>query len=145
MAADGIVNDWVGINPALVDPVNDNLIRDFQRGGDMRSAYLCRDDSMLYLRIDTVNAVSENAEFIIKMRFFGDAKLGRSGGTKIIRVRPPTHVDPPEYHSTVAGNRLEVAIPLRDIGYCKELALNIESTIAGIQIDRTGYRFVEIP
>ena len=145
IVADGAIGDWKGIKPALLDPINDNLIRDFQRGGDIRSVYLCRDAKSLFIRVHTASAVSLNAEFTLKFRYFGNDLSGKSGGMRTIKVRPPSTVFPGEYHSIVSGNRLELTVPLRDLGYSKELALNIETNIAGFQIDRTGYRFVKLP
>jgi N-acetyl-1-D-myo-inositol-2-amino-2-deoxy-alpha-D-glucopyranoside deacetylase len=139
---DGSVSEWKDIKPALLDPVNDSLLRDFQSGGDIKAVYTCHDTTNLYIRIDTYQPVSDRVKFIVRMRYFGDAKHEESGGRFTATIRPPNAVSPSELHAAVSGNRLELAIPLREINYAHNFALNVDTLFAGIQVDRTGYRFM---
>lgn len=140
---DGRVGEWGAVPPLLLDPVNDNLLRDFQGGGDIRAVYACRDAANLYLRIDTHDSVSDRVEFRIGLRYFGDSVRHEAGGIFNVTVRPGQSANPREVRSEANGSRLEIAIPLRDIGYTHHCALNVDSLFAGIQVDRTGYRFVD--
>lgn len=140
---DGDTSEWRGLKPVLLDPINDNLIRDFQAGGDVKAVYACRDSSNLYLRVDTCQPVTNRLEFRVRVRYFGDENHGRAGGLDTLSVRPPATVSPAGPVGAVRGNRVEVAIPLRDLNHSPDLALSVESAVAGIQVDRTGYRFLD--
>jgi LmbE family N-acetylglucosaminyl deacetylase len=144
VAPDGSAEEWRGVKAAVMDPVNDTLLRDFQGGGDVKAVYACHDATDLYLRIDTYQPVSDRVEFTLRFRYFGDAARGAAGGSYIATLRPPRAVSPPGLSSAVSANRLEMAIPLRDLGYARRLALNVETRFAGIQVDRTGYRFLKL-
>lgn len=141
---DGRTDDWKDISPVILDPVNDNLLRDFQAGGDIKAVYACRDSLNLYVRIDTYQPVSDKVGFKLSLRYFGEANRLTSGGFLSAELKPFDAVSPLGITTATSGNRLEAAIPLRQLGYCRSMALNIESTIAGLQIDRTGYRFIDL-
>jgi LmbE family N-acetylglucosaminyl deacetylase len=141
---DGRVGEWASIPALLLDPVNDNLLRDFQGGGDVRAVYACRDAANLYVRIDTHDAVSNRVEFRLGIRYFGDVERKESGGFFSVRVTPGLASSESDVRSAANGSRLELAIPLRDIGYARHCALNVDSLFAGIQMDRTGYRFMDL-
>jgi hypothetical protein len=124
--------------------VNDNLLRDFQGGGDVRAVYACRDSVNLYLRIDTHEPVSDRVEFRLGLRYFGDSEKKESGGDLTLRIRPGSAASPRDIRFQSSANQLEIAIPLRDIGYARHCALNVDSLFAGIQVDRTGCRFIDL-
>jgi LmbE family N-acetylglucosaminyl deacetylase len=141
---DGRTGEWGAIPPLLLDPVNDNLLRDFQAGGDVRAVYVCRDSASLYVRIDTKAPVSDRVEFRLGLRYFGDPERQESGGSLRLTIKPSQTCAASDVRVETQGNRLEVSIPLRDISYSRHCALNVDSLFAGIQVDRTGYRFVDL-
>ncbi len=146
---DGAVGEWGGIPPAALDPVNDNLLRDFQAGGDIRAVYACHDAANLYLRIDTHAPVSDRVEFRLGIRCFGDSREQQSGGSLTVSIRPgsaagATGSTSRDVRAESKANRLEIAIPLRKLNYARHFALNVDSLFAGIQVDRTGYRFMDL-
>lgn len=141
---DGVPAEWQGLMPVVLDPVNDNLLRDFQGGGDIRALYACHDATRLYLRIDTYQPISNRVEFRLSLRYFGDERRKEAGGLYSVVVRPSGTVVPSSLQAERQENRLEIAIPLRNIGYSKHLALDINSFFAGIQVDHTGFRFLEL-
>lgn len=141
---DGRVGEWAAVPPLLLDPVNDNLLRDFQAGGDVRVVYACRDSANLYVRIDTNGPVSDRVEFRLGLRYFGDLEKQESGGSFRLRIKPNQTPSFRDVRVETEGRRLEIAIPLRDIGYARRCALNVDSLFAGIQVDRTGYRFMDL-
>ena len=141
---DGNASEWDGMRPAFQDPVNDNLLRDFQAGGDVKAVYACRDSRNLYLRVDTYQPVSAKVRFRIRARYFGDPSRSESGGEFTADVNRTFASSPLDLRSAATENRLELAVPLRSLGYAHSLALDVETTIAGVQIDRTGYRFIDL-
>jgi len=141
---DGDVAEWGSIPAAALDPVNDNLLRDFQGGGDVRAIYACHDSTNLYLRIETHEPVSDRVEFRLGLRYFGDQKNEQAGGNFSVTVKPGSSVSPSDVRAASNATRLEIAIPLRKLGYAHHFALNVDSFFAGIQVDRTGYRFMDL-
>ena len=141
---DGDPNEWNGMEPVALDPVRDNLLRDFQAGGDIERIYACHDDRWLYLRVDTARPLSHRVEFRIAVRYFGDPDTGEAGGFLRVIVRSDGSPIPADLSVGEAGNRVEIALPLRAIGYSRHLAINVETLFAGLQVDRTGYRFVDL-
>jgi LmbE family N-acetylglucosaminyl deacetylase len=141
---DGSALDWQTSGATLNDPVNDNLLRDFQAGGDVQAVYACRDRLNLYLRLVTPQKLSSRIEFRIQIRYFGDPQRATAGGAYAIRLRPARSVSPPDIRVGAKDSCIELAIPLRTLSYAPRLALNIETSAAGVQIDRTGYRFLEL-
>ncbi|MGC8667255.1 MAG: PIG-L deacetylase family protein [Chthonomonadales bacterium] len=141
---DGDPAEWNSIAPVALDPVRDNLLRDFQAGGDVQRVYACHDARYLYLRVDTARPLSHRVEFRISIRYFGDPRLGEAGGFERIIVRSDGSATPADMPVGEADNRLEAAIRLRDLGYSRHLAVNVETLFAGLLVDRTGYRFVDL-
>ena len=85
-----------------------------------------------------------NCKFRLGIRHFGDATEQQSGGMFAFHVRPGLPASNRDVQFRADANRLEIAIPLRDIGYSRHCALNVDSLFAGIQVDRTGYRFMDL-
>jgi LmbE family N-acetylglucosaminyl deacetylase len=140
----GMLRDWSGIDPVVRDPVNDSLLRDFQGGGDVRSVYAARDASRLYLRVETYQPLSSRVELRIRMRYFGDTEQNSAGGSFLLSVRPGVSVVPAQASTSFRDNTLDVSIPLRDLAYAHRLALDVDTLFAGLQVDRTGYRFLTL-
>ena len=139
---DGQFDDWEGIRPAALDPVRDSLLRDFQAGADIRSISACRDAQNLYLRVEAMKEAKPSTEYRLLIRYFG--RDGGSGGSYTARVRPPSRSVPAELNAATGAHGVEVAIPLRDLSYARSLALSVETNVAGIHVDRTGYRFLNL-
>jgi LmbE family N-acetylglucosaminyl deacetylase len=144
MGVDADVTDWTNVTPVVRDAVNDNLLRDFQGGGDIRAIYACRDAAKLYLRIDTYQPITDQVEFRLGFRYFGDAGRSEAGGSYAITLRGGRPSMPQGATVSARGNHLEIAVPLRDLGYARRMALTVDTAVAGIQIDRTGYRFLTL-
>lgn len=135
---------WSGVPEAFADPVNDSLLRDFQGGGDVESVYVLRDPSSMRIRVETYEPLTRGLEFRLRMRYFGDPGRDTAGGTLAFQIRPPGRALPSDACFTTSERAVEVAIPLSDIGYANSVALSVETRIAGIQIDSTGYRFLRL-
>src|SRR5262249_55204743 len=124
---DGNVSEWKDLAPVVLDPVNDSLLRDFQAGGGVNAVYACRDRTALYLRVDTYQPVSDRMEFRVRLRYFGDAARAEAGGAYTASVRAAGSASPPDIRAAVRANRVEMAIPLREIAYAHRFALNVET------------------
>lgn len=140
---DGERVDWREMPPAFPDPVNDNLLRDLQGGCDIRAVYACRDVRNLYLRLDTYQPISQRARFRLRLRYFGDESRAEAGGEFTVSIAPPSILSS-TFYAAVQDDCVEMAIPLREIGYAREIALCVETSLAGVQVDRTGYRFLDL-
>ncbi len=139
---DGDVADWKGIAPAALDPVNDSLLRDFQRGGDLRAIYAVHDSKNLYLRFDTYKPVSSQIEFLVHLRYFDCSKSDQSSGMVTVKLKSFNKSAPPEFVTSVKGSIVEISIPLTAIGNSHNIAVAVESRVAGLLVDSTGSRFM---
>ena len=139
---DGQFADWGEIGAQALDPVRDSLIRDFQASADIRSFSACRDAQNLYLRIACAKAPKPSAEFRVRIRYFSGGR--GAGGSYLATIKPPLRATPAELESASGEEGIELAIPLRDLSYAKSIAVSLESSVAGIAVDRTGYRFFDL-
>lgn len=141
-------SDWEAAPPVLLDPLRDNLLRDMQGGGDIGALTLCRDSQYLYLRLDTRQPISARFQYTLRLRLFGPA-----GETETHTITFNLRSDQPQRHKLRIASRdrmLEAAIPLEML--TKEspakpprlLAVSMETSLSGVEIDRTGVRILSL-
>ena len=139
--------DWNALPPTLLDPVRDNVLRDLQGGGDVRALTLCRDSHRLYLRLDTRKPVSSRFDYALHLRLFGaDGEAGARALT--FHLRPGAQHD--GLQTASRDRMLEAAIPwdtLSGEGSAQQaqfLAYSVETSLSGVEIDKTGVRFLTL-
>lgn len=150
---DGVVHvdanprEWETLPPMLLDPVRDNVLRDFQGGGDIRSLYVCRDDQSLYLRLDTRQPISGRITYTVRIRAF-DAQGETENAVFMLRLHPYGAKNPVSV--AAKGRILEAAVPWSQVvgrltpNSVRTLAIAVETSIAGVEVDKTGIRFVTL-
>lgn len=150
MHVDANLRDWARITPVLLDPVSDNLIRDLQGGGDIRALYVCKDSSFLYLRIDTRQPVSSRFSYTVHLRVFSEfGETTQDVFTLRIPVNAPNSMLDGEIRTAARGRVIEASLPLSKLSSglnghrLKMLAVNAETSLAGVEIDKTGIRLVQ--
>lgn len=141
---DGKRSDWSGLAPIALDPVNDNLLRDFQRGGDITALYACKDSRNLYLRIDTFRPTSQSVSMRVLLRAFGADGSADESRFLPIRISPNGQAVGDGVWVARQGALTEIALPLRRLQGARTLAISVETSVAGLLVDRTGYRFVRM-
>lgn len=146
---DGRADEWDEIPPVILDPINDNLFRSMQGGADLRTVYACRDKKNLYLRVDTRTDVSSRCRFYFVLRPFD--REGNSPGSALGFTVEGKSVTPNlNVKTRTGGHTLEVAIPLSRLTdplgntNLTRLSLSVDTSVAGVGIDRTGIRLLEI-
>ncbi len=151
MHVDANPRDWSRITPVLMDAVGDNVIRDLQGGGDIRALFACKDRNFLYLRIDTRQPVSSRFSYTVHLRAF--AKNGSTTQdvfTLHIPVSSANSMLDGESRAAARGRVIEACVPLHEIQtglMGRTLALmgvEAETSLAGVEIDKTGIRLVEV-
>ncbi len=152
MRVDANPKDWARITPVLLDPVRDNLIRDLQGGGDIRALFTSQDNNFLYVRIDTRQPVSSRFSYTVRLRVFSEfEETTQDVFTLHIPVSSANSMLDGQIRVAARGRIIEASIPLSSIlsginGHrIKLLALKAETALAGVEIDKTGIRFVEVP
>lgn len=140
---DGNPAEWRNLAPVALDPVNDNLLRNFQRGGDVRAIHACRDSRHLYLRIETAEKPLRPTDLRLRLRFFKDDRPYDSLALTM-RIPPGRSMDARDIRTVRYGDTVEVALPLRVLEGASSMACSVETRFAGVQIDRTGIRFVRL-
>jgi LmbE family N-acetylglucosaminyl deacetylase len=143
--------DWEQLPPALLDPVRDNVLRDLQGGGDIRAFYACRDSRRLYMRLDTRQPISRRITYTLRLRAFGpNGESGPTAYTVSLRAVESGTEQADGLRVAVRGRMLEAALPwanlTRDLGGLpvSTLAVSAETTLAGVEIDKTGVRFLSL-
>lgn len=141
---DGDRREWGAVVPAVLDPVSDSLLRSLQQGGDVAAIYACRDTRNLYLGIAMYQSVARGLRVRMRLRYFGDPAAGEAGGRYNVSVAAP--VLPLREGRGPHRDRdwVEVAVPLREIGYARRVAVSVDTRVAGLTVDRTGYRFLHV-
>jgi LmbE family N-acetylglucosaminyl deacetylase len=149
LRVDGLPNDWQALTPALLDPVRDSMLRDLQGSGDIRALTLCRDRQTLYVRLDTRLPINRRLTYTLRLRAFGPGGE-TSRAEYVLQLRPDTEgTDSRDGSRAVAKQRtLEAAIPLRcllgprAVESLRLLAVRAETALSGVEIDKTGIRFL---
>lgn len=148
---DASARDWEKLPPALLDPVRDNVLRDLQGGGDIRALYACRDSQWLYLRLDTRQPVNRRFVYTVRLRAFRDSGATDPTVTTIpLRVPGAIKGQQEDVRLAARGRLLEAAIPWKTLtkGHDREpirtLGISVETTLAGVEVDKTGIRFLNL-
>ncbi len=148
---DADTRDWEALPPALLDPVRDNVLRDLQGGGDIQALYACRDSQRLYLRLDTRQPLSNRILYQLAVRPFGShGETPASVYTVPVRTGDTGASFPNGMQVAARGRILEIAIPWRNLtrglhgSDIKTLAISADTILAGVPIDKTGVRFLNL-
>lgn len=143
--------DWETLPPALLDPVRDNMLRDMQGGGDIRALYACRDRDCLYLRLDTRQPISSRIAYTLRLRALGpNGETGAKSLTLTVQGGSAVGNDHRDIRVAARGRQLEAAIPWSQLTQDLEgepaalLAVSAETSLAGVNIDRTGSRLLRV-
>ena len=147
---DASAADWASLPPVLLDPVRDNMLRDLQGGGDIRAIYACRDSHSLYLRLDTRQPVSSRITYTLRLRPFGfHGETGAAAYTVQLHAGDSDAALRNGLRIAARGRTLEAAIPWRALTAAAEtraihtLAISAETTLGGVEVDKTGVRFLQ--
>lgn len=135
---------WGAVPMAIRDPANDSILRSFQGEADIAEAQVCRDEDRLFLRVRTRAPISPRCTIDVFIRYFGDDAEGSAGGTLRVACGPRGRVDPPDITVQTDDQCATLAVPLRDVGYARRLAITISASVAGMPVDSTGVRFLRL-
>lgn len=137
---DGVADDWPNLPPAIVDAVGDYVVAGFYRGGDVRTVYLASDEKNLYVRIDCAKKLSSRITYGVNFRGLGD---GGDSDQCSIAVRINKRGLPEGVAWGARGGTLEIAIPLYRLRSDRDIFLQVQTKLAKVTVDRTGWQNVE--
>ena len=170
MKVDADTREWRQLTPVLIDPVRDDVLRQMQGGGDISALYACRDSNTLYVRLDCRQPLSRSIVYTLHLRAFGENGMSAPEATVIAlhtgETGPMTSIG--SHHkietgvvSASEGRTLEIAIPLARLSRLlpeasipslavpslaiRSLAISAETSLSGVEIDKTGVRFLQFP
>ena len=135
---------WSAIPMAIRDPANDSILRSFQGEADIADAQVCRDEDRLFLRVRTRAPISPRCSISVFIRYFGDDADGSAGGSLNLTCGPRGQVDPPNIMVQTEGRCATLAVPLRDVGYSRRLAITVSASAAAMPVDSNGVRFLRL-
>lgn len=137
---DGNPDDWSGTPPAVLDAVGDYVMAGLNRGGDVRTVYLCSDAKFLYVRVDCVRHLSKRITYSVNLR-----GLGASDDIDhyAVSIRLKSAAVPPRTIWAARNNTLEIAIPLGKLNSDRNLFVQVKSKLMNLTVDDTGWQEVE--
>ncbi len=130
--------------PIVLDPVDDNLVRRSQRYADIRAISALASGSMLSLRIETVGRPSSLVRTRVCLRYLGDEERGTSGGACNITVYGRQAAGSPDVRVDSDSTSVWISVPLRNLGYSTTAFLDVDTSVAGVPVDRIGSRLLHI-
>lgn len=150
MSVDGRTEDWAGTPPVVIDPIRDYVVADLNKGGDVRSIYLCADELRLYVRLDCVRNLSKHINYTLNFR-----GLSTNGANDwySVTIRPGREAAPPGTRWAYRDNVLEVVVPLARLRRGHELAqrkygenlfVQACTTMMNLDVDNTGWHGFEL-
>ncbi len=137
---DGNPVEWDGIPPAVVDPIGDYVVAQMNKGGDVRSIYLCSDGRFLYIRVDFVRRISKRIVYRINLRGLDSGNMDDRFG---VVIKPPYYCTPPDTRWAYKSNSLEVALPLKDLSFDNDAFIQVSTKLMKITVDNTGWHGFE--
>ncbi len=141
MTIDGVPDDWYGVVPAVINPVNDTLMADLSRAGDVRVGYLLRHDGKIYARFDTAGRLSKRITYTVQLRFLrGDDNLGDIS----LRFNKLRSTNPNGATWAYRSHCMEMELPTPDLKRGDTVWLRISSKMSRLPIDDTGWQSLEV-
>ncbi|MCE5198225.1 PIG-L family deacetylase [bacterium] len=140
ITVDGNPSDWSSIPPSIVDPVDDYVMAGFNKGGDVRTIYLCRDDKHLYARIDYVGHLSKRISYTLNLRGISDTD---SSQWYTISIKPKTKTSSVFTPWAYRNNVLETEIPLDALNLHEDLFVQVTTKLMKMTVDQTGWHGLE--
>lgn len=137
---DGDSDDWPNVPPAIVDAVGDYVMAGLYKGGDVRTVYLASDGKNLYVRVDCVRHLSSRITYNINFRGLG---TGDSNDHYTISVRLKGKISPAGTMWAAKNDTLEVAVPLRNLQFDRDVFVQVQTKIMNVTVDKTGWQDVE--
>jgi LmbE family N-acetylglucosaminyl deacetylase len=141
VSVDGAPEDWWGIPPAVVDPVGDYVVAGVNKGGDVRSIYLCRDDRRLYVRLDCVGRISKRLRYTISLRGVSESDLDDAYS---VSIKPPSRCSRSDARWAYRGHTLEVSVPFTAFRPDDNLFVKVETRLVKLTVDNTGWHGLEV-
>ena len=134
--------------PLILDPARDSLTRQVEPAGDIVAVDVRAGKGHLFVRLEVAGRVADDVEYRVVL-----ADCPRSTRL-VLRLKPPHRVMEVKGTHLIlrrdvvarpCGNRLELAIPAKLLGYPRKLFFGVETRSRRIGVDRTGYHLLHLP
>lgn len=145
IAVDGRADDWNGVVPAVINPVNDTLLADLGRSGDVRAVYVLHRDGKLYLRFDTAGRISKRVIYMLQLRLMRD-DMRLADMSLVVRKlqvqHRPRELGPRRW--AWRGHCLESEFDVPELKAGDVVWLRASSKLSRLSIDDTGWQSLEV-
>ncbi len=131
---DGRPEDWLGIAPAVIDPIGDIVLASMDKSGDVRDVYLASDDDYIYIRVDCSRRLSKRMTYLLNLRGVSELENNRFS----VEIRPPKRAKPADVMWAYRNNVLEIAVPKWRFGSDQTLFVQVQTKLGRINVDNTG-------
>lgn len=131
----------------LLNPVNDNLLRSMQGGGDIKAIYGYRDTKYLHLRLEMRQAVSSRIRYMVRLRPFS-AEDRTTPRSLTLSLNATAALSKLGIERRVQEENIELDLPLALLEIQsgvlpKTVAISTNTYLASIEIDKTGIRLMD--
>ncbi|MCL5676622.1 MAG: PIG-L family deacetylase [Firmicutes bacterium] len=163
----GTADQWQALAPLVSDPTADTVTRELEGSTDLRTLKAATDGTTLFLRLEARRPVSPRVLYTIRFRPMHEEPLPPAvtsgpgntvplrtsrGSDMELRLRvgsPPVFTGVPANRSAdvataVSGGALEVAVPLADLDYPRDLFISAESYLL-VTVDRLAWTLAPLP
>ncbi len=132
--------DWTGLEPIAIDPSADSLVRQMNSGLDIERILAAESDDWIHFRIDFGGRIMRSGEYRLGLRAFdeGGETVGRYQGS----VVPGRGHHGQFVHWS--GNTLEWTVPRSLFPGSRTLAVQIETKVLGLSMDRSAIVFCRL-
>ncbi len=132
------------MKPIALDAVDDNIIRRAQPYADIRVVEAAADAANFHIRVETVGRPSALAQMRLCLRYLGDPERGTMSGAINVSLRGRASTIPPGVRVSRDATATLFEVPLRALGHAKTAFLDVETSVAGVIVDRIGARTIRL-
>lgn len=144
---------WWGVSPAVLDPLDDTIVRRAEKGADLRAVYAAVEGGKLRLLVKARGTPSPKVQYVFLISDFGAAASGDRTFYRLA-VTPPGSVQAQinglaegpradevraACRAEMAGGGLELEVALPALRNSDRILLSVESQVERSVIDRTEW------
>lgn len=134
---DANISEWIGVTPAILDPVGDKVVADLESGGDVRSVFVCKDSKNYYLRIDFVGKLSKQIRYVVEIK-----EIHKDDTSSYFKfwMKPKRNSFPENLNWAYRQNTLEIALPKIKYNLGSHIYLRVSTKLSRINVDNSGWQ-----
>ena len=144
---------WRGLTPVALDPAGDSIVRAMQSGADIVRIFTARQGNRLVIRTDMSGNVIKGGQYRVTLRpMMHGLAQPRATSLSFVAGDEDDQVEvsgAPGATASYHGNTIVYTLPWSGValpdGVTGDLYVQVDTRVANMVIDRTGFRAVPLP